>query len=519
MKNRKFLNIEISKANAVLLSFIILSLVISLFPVHYGYFRDELYNIALSKHLAWGYVDVPPLLPLFIAIGHFFFGESLFALHIIPAICAVAILIVTREIVKKFGGKLFAQILALVCVTLAPIFVSVNSMTTYDCLDHLFWALCLYALVCLLTSANKKYWLYFGLFAGLGLMAKFGMLWLGFGVFLALFLTPERKYLATWQFWAGGLLALLIVSPYLIWIASHQFLTLEYFAKYSEATAPLSIWSFLREQIFTLNSVAFLVWLLGLYYFLFNREGRKFRLFAFTYLIIFAVCILQQAKFYTIIPLFPILFAGGAVYIEKITSQFRKLYFSGIFYTVLIAVTGLLFMPLARPVLPAEALIKYLNFTHHLYHGGQRAEAERLKLGVLPQQFADRFGWQGMTAEVAKIYYSLPKPARANTFIITQNYGEASAIYFYGRKYHLPMPISQHLQFYVWWYRNATDTSPMIAVGFQVDDLRHAFKQVKKAGQTYNKYAMPYENASIYLCKNLKQPIKRAWEQGKDMHM
>ena len=520
IKNKKLFGIEPNIENAVLLSFIILSLVISLFPFQYGYFRDELYYISLSKHLAFGYVDVPPLMPFCMVIMRFFFGESLFAIHILPAIFGAATLVITREIVKKLGGKLFAQTLTLLCLTLAPITISHFSRILYDCFDHLFWALCLYSLVSLITSKNKKYWIYFGIFAGLGLMSKFGMLWLGFGVFLAMIFTPERKYFAAWQFWLGGIIALLILSPYLVWIVEHQFLTIEYLVKYAQSTAPLTIWNFIYLQILSLNPLSSPVWALGIYYFIFHQEGRKFRLFGFTYIIIFIVCLIQQAKFYMIIPLFPVLFAGGAILIEKITQKFRALYFIWIGYALLIAIIDILMVPRVRPVLPVDTLIKYLNFTH-LYQSGRKADTEKFTLGILPQDFADCFGWEEMTAEVAKIYYSLPKDQRANTFIVTQNYGEASAIDFYAAKYHLPMPISQHLQYYVWGYRNVNENSTIIAIGYHINSLKlkSGFKEVKQVGEIYNKYAIPGEKDPIYLCRGFKKPLKDGWEQGKNMGM
>lgn len=519
-KNQSFFGIAISKENAILFSFISLSLVISLLPIYYGYFRDELYYIALSKNLAWGYVDVPPLMPFCIAIVRFFFGESLFAMHIIPAVCGVITLVVAREIVKKLGGGLIAQVLVLLCLTLSPVYVAIHAHILYDCFDHLFWALCLYVLVLLLTSGDKKYWIYFGVFAGIGLMGKLGMLWLGAGVVLAMLLTAERKYFATWQFWLGGAIALLIVAPYLVWIAQHQFLAIEYFINYAQSTAPLTILNFLKLQILAVNPLSLPVWALGLYYFLCNQDGRKFRLFGFAYISIFVICLLQQAKFYTILPFFPVLFAGGAILIEKNAQKFRSLYFACIVYAVLIAVAGLLIMPQFRPILPVDLLVKYLNFTH-LHKSGDKMNTEKLKLGLLPQGFADCFGWEEMTAEVARVYYALPEKQRANTVIVASNYGEASAIYFYGAKYHLPMPISQHLQYYVWGYQNATESSTYILVGSHDPKVleKSVCKKVERVGEIYNKYAMPYENQPVYLCTGLRKPIKEEWEKGKGMHM
>lgn len=518
IKAKSFLGMKINAENIVLCIFVFLAIFISLFPVNYGFFRDEIYYIALSKHLAWGYVDVPPLMPFCIAIVRFLFGESVFVMHMIAAIFGAIILVLTREIVKKLGGNLYAQTLALLSLLMSSAFVARLSYITYDCFDCLFWVLCLYCLVLLISSENKKYWLYLGVFAGLGLMSKFGILWLMFGIFLAMFFTRERRYFYTWQFWVGGFIALLIVSPYLFWIIQHQFLTFEYLRNYSQSTATLTFFDFFLDQIKAENPFALLIWVLGLYYFLFDSIGKKFRLFGLAYIFIALLCIVQQAKFYMITPIYPVLFAGGAVFFEKIAKKITVLYKIGFFYAVLIVILGVVIMPAVRPIFPVDLTIRYLNYTN-LFHSGEKMVTEKYNLGLLPQHFADCFGWEEMTAQIAKIYYNLSEKERAKTVIVAGNYGEASGIYFYSEKYKLPMPISQHLQYYVWGYQNMDENGTAIIVGAnKITDLDNC-KVVEKVGQTYNKYAVPYENKPIYLCRGLKKPIEQVWLEGKNMHM
>jgi len=517
-QSKCFLGIKINQENLILLFFIFISLVISLFPVHYGYFRDELYFIALSKHLAFGYVDIPPLLPLCVAIVHFLFDTSLFTTKLIPAFCSVAVIILTRAMVKKLSGRLFAQTLALVCVVFAPAYFNEGWVLSVTALDRVFWAACLYMILLLLTSENKKYWLYFGFFAGLGLLSKITILWLGFSIVISLLFTRNRKYFLSWQLWAGGVIAFLMLTPYLIWIAQHQFLTIEFFSNYTGKTQPLSILTFIKSQIVFMNIAAAFVWILGLCYFIFNREGKKFRLLGFAYIIIGAICIIQNAKLYVIFPYYPILFAGGAFFIEQLTTKLN-FYFKAA-YILLIVIVAMIWLPMMRPILPVDVFIKYSNALH-LFKSHQQSPTEKLQLGLLPQWLSDCFGWQEMTQEVARIYYSLPKRQREDTHIVTRNYGEAAAIDFYRKKYNLPAPISQHIQYFVWGYGTATAKSTFIFVGYQdrLTDLKHDCKELKIVGKIYNKYGIPEENQPIYLCTGLNKPIKEAWEDGKFMHM
>jgi len=516
--NQELLETSASKENLILLIFIVISLLISLFPVHYGYFRDELYYIALSKNLAWGYVDVPPLMPICIAAMRWLFGSSLTAIHLLPAAFGVIVLILTRSIVKKFDGGLFAQTLALTSVTFALFYDVVNSWVTYDSFNRLFWSLGIYSIVCLLKTEKKKYWIYAGIFAGLGLMCKFDMFWLGGGILIALLFTRQRKYYLCRQFWIGGLIAFIILLPYLIWIIDTNFLTLEYFRNYSHETAHINFLMFFVAQIFVMNYLALPVWFCGLYYFIFNKTGKKYRLLGIAYFAIAVLCVAMQTKFYVIMPFYFVLFAGGAVLIESLIGKSRMLWLK-IVYCSLIIIVGLIYLPLMRPVLPVQAAAEYANF---LMPSSKRIATENFKPTILPQILADRFGWKEMTAKVAKIYYSLPEEQRKNTYIFTSNYGEASAIYFYRKEYRLPIPISEHLQYYVWGYRGANQKSTFIRVGKSKESMEHYrtfFDSVKKVGQIDSEYGMSSENKPIYLCTGLKIPIEKLWLAGKSMNM
>src|SRR5512132_2630635 len=74
----------------------------------YGFFFDELYTIALSRHLAFGYVDLPPLVPALVALSRSLLGESLFAVHIVPALAGSFTLVFACLITEEFGGKTFS---------------------------------------------------------------------------------------------------------------------------------------------------------------------------------------------------------------------------------------------------------------------------------------------------------------------------------------------------------------------------------------------------------------------------
>jgi len=518
MMNKSWINNN--KEALILGFFILLRLVICAFPFEYGYFRDELYYIALSHHLDWGYIDVPPLLPLCIALLRCTIGNSLLAIHLFSGMTGVLVLIIVWMMVKKMGGKLFAQALALLCVSLAPHYVAISSMCNYDCLNQIFWTLDLYFLVVLLSSENKKYWIYFGIATGLGLMSKFDILWLGAGIAIALILTSQRKYFFTYQFWMGEIVALLIVSSYLIWIAAHDFITLEYFINYSSQTQPITIFERIKEQACALNLLTLPIWVIGIYYFLFNKVGKKFRLIGITYFTVLMLCVVLHAKFYLNLPYYVVLFAGGAICIESFFAEKSKINWLLTIYTTLIVAVGLFFVPYVKSIFPIQMFIKYAEIVNHILPSFQTAQ-RGIKQTVIPHHFSDRFGWEEMAAEFGRIYNSLSSEDKKNAVIVVQNYGEASAIDFYREKHHLPQVICGHLQYYLWNPKDLPEKTVVISI--EPDGItgpKKVLNDVKQVGMTHSEYGIYYENnVPIYLSKDFKIPPKKALQSLKNISM
>ena len=150
MGQKVFSKEKLLSEKAILVYFVILKLAICLFPYEYGFFRDELYYIALSDNLDFGYIDVPPIIPFLLAVVRFVLGTSYIAVHFLPAISGALVVWLVSLMVKKMGGGLSAQLLALVCTTLAPIYICFESVYTYDSFDKLCWTLLLYVMVLLL---------------------------------------------------------------------------------------------------------------------------------------------------------------------------------------------------------------------------------------------------------------------------------------------------------------------------------------------------------------------------------
>ena len=94
----------------------------------YDFFRDELYYIACGEHLDWGYVDMPPLIPLIAKFSRILLGDSLRAVRFVPAVASSLIVIQGAAIARLMGGGAFARVITAVCIAGAPMYLSDGSL-------------------------------------------------------------------------------------------------------------------------------------------------------------------------------------------------------------------------------------------------------------------------------------------------------------------------------------------------------------------------------------------------------
>src|ERR1041385_5331223 len=159
----------------------------------YGYFRDELYYIACARHLAFGYVDQPPLIALLTWLTVHTIGNSLQALHFLPALAGAAMVWLTAMIAREFGGGRFGQALAALSIALAGVFVTNAHLLTMNVFEPLFWMGCAYLVIRIINTQKQHLWLWFGVLAGIGLENKYSMALFGLAVAVGLLLPAERK--------------------------------------------------------------------------------------------------------------------------------------------------------------------------------------------------------------------------------------------------------------------------------------------------------------------------------------
>ncbi len=486
------------------------------FSGQYGYFRDELYYIACSDHLAFGYVDQPPLSIGLLAVVRTLFGDSLFVLRMVPAIAGAAIVFLSGLLARKLGAGRFGQAMTALAVFISPGLLSQSRYYSMNILDILFWTAAVYLALVIIKDDRPRLWPLFGVVAGLGLQNKYSIGFLVVGLVAGLLLTSARKHLLKASFWLGAAIAALVFLPHVLWEIQNGFPSLEFMRNASlYKNMPVSPLGFFLAQVMEVGFVQALLWLAGLGYFFFHKEGKKLQVFGWMYVVVFLIMIATRAKAYYLGPIYPVLLAGGAVLVELLSARAGRGWLRPVAVVLIVALSGPA-VPFVIPVLPVESFIAYQDFL-----GLKPSQEERHEMGVLPQHYADMFGWEEMTATVAEVYQSLLPEEKAGCLIYVRNYGQAGAIDFFGGTYGLPKASCGHNNYWLW---GPPDWDGKVAIIFgdsndleeSTKDLAAGFETVEHVATFTHKYVMPYENGRpIFVCRGAKANIKEIWPQEK----
>lgn len=477
--------------------------------IGWGYFRDEFYYLACGRHLAWGYVDHGPIVALQARAAELLFGHSLTGIRLLSALGGALRVLLTGLLVWALGGRRPAQALAMIGLLLAPQYLGLDSFLSMNSWESFFWMGCLLALILLLRgNSARACWIAFGLFAGIGLLNKPSMTFFLIALLLGLLLTPERRILFSRWIALGIALLVIIALPNLLWQIANHWPTLEFLhnGRVGHKNIALAPLPFLAQQILNLNPISIFLWGCGLIWLLFNRRAKSWRFLGFTYLIFLACMMALHAKDYYVIPIYPVLFAAGGIAWEQVfrtrpAVQNDRAFAFPIYETLLI-LTGLLILPMAIPVLRPASWVTYAR-AMHLY--SQSSNTENQSSGVLPQFYADRFGWQEEVNAIQAVVQRLSPEDRAHAGILADNYGEAGAVDLLGHD--LPPVISGHNTYWLW---GPQSVDGHVLIVLSEDPLRHFTpfcSRVEDEGRLDYPLSMPYEHKHIYLLHDCRRPL------------
>jgi Dolichyl-phosphate-mannose-protein mannosyltransferase len=466
----------------------------------YGYFRDEFDYIACGNHLAWGYVDQPPLIPFLAHASIAALGNSLRAIRFIPALASSLLVVQTALIAREFGGRRFALLLSAVTVLIAPQYLSNGSLLTTNCLEPNLWMGCAYCAILAIKRNHPRYWLWFGIIAGLGLEEKYTIALLGFGIVVGLLLTEQRRAFLNKWIWLGGIAALVVFLPNLLWNIHYHwpFLQLIHNIRAEGRDVVLGPAQYFFQQTVLMHPLNAPIWIIGLGALFFSARLKPYRLLGWTYVICYAVLFALHGKNYYLAPAYPMLLAAGAVVIEAALERPARAWLRPAVLIVLFA-GGAYLLPITVPVLSPDHFVAYMKRLPFklpvMEHSHERV--------TLPQWYADQFGWQEIVDETALAWRQIPPADRADCAVFAQDYGAAGAIDFLGRRYGLPPALSGHQTYFLWGPRGYSGNC-MIVLGDRRARLEQLFDSVQYVGDSPdNRYALE-KQLPVWICRGAK---------------
>jgi hypothetical protein len=472
----------------------------------YGYFRDEMYFLECGRHLAWGYVDQPPLVALQARLAELLFGLSPTRVRIFSFAAGGILVGLTGIITWQLSGRRWAQVTAMTALMAAPVFLGTANYLSMNSFESCFW---MGALLMILRIADGigglREWIAFGLLAGLGIENKHSTVFFLIALAAGLLLSPQRRILLSKGCAAGVALLILLALPNFLWQWTHHFPTYEFLSTvaHSDKNIKLPPLAFLFEQVRILLISAAPLWIGGIVWFAFARATRPWRFVAFTYLIFLAMMMAMHAKDYYVAPIYPVLLAAGAAGLGQLTRRnWPLMAYTANFVLVLCFITG----PICLTLLPPARYTAYTSF----FFSPSKIRSEKFT-SPLPEILSDRFGWPQMVEGFATRYDALPPEERAHTAIFCGNYGEASAVNILGPAYGLPAAISGHQNYFFWGWHGYTGES-VLTLGKSAGDYTDTFAQVVDLGAFDAPWMMDGEHLHYFWLRHRKAPYSATWD-------
>ena len=482
----------------------------------YGFQRDEFLYMAMGRHLRLWRMDFPPFIAIISQLERYVLGDSIVAIRFLPSVAAGLIVMMAALIARELGGGKFAQPFAAVAVATSPLFLRAGDLFQPVVFDQLWWTLALYALARLGSSAPRddtlatapRWWIVLGVACGVGLLTKFSLFFFGAALVAALIVAPQRREMLTPWPWVAAVIAFVIGSPSIVgqialgYPVVSQMQTLQ-----SSQLAHVSLWSFVGGQLHWGPDL--LLALAGALYLVFAQSMRRFRAVGWTCIGAFLLLLVLHGKSYYIGPIYPALFAGGAVAFERWLGALRAamaMVIRAVAIVVLVAYAAVA-APLELPIFSKETTAAFVN-------GSGVSSTARTNQGTqlrLPQDYADMLGWPELVNAVAHVYDSLPPEKRARVVLVGENYGEAGAMEFYGPKLGLPRVISAAGSY--WFFGPGEKPGAVvISLGVTQHDMEQFFGTVTYAGKVLNDWGVPEEqDVSIYVGENPKMTLQELW--------
>ena len=499
-KFHKILHRHATIPNISAICFLLLILISS---GRYGFYGDELYYFACSKHLDFGYVDHPPLVAVLTFIAAKLFGESVFSLRLMSGLAGALTVVFSAKIAEVLGGGQLSKSLAALSICFATAFPAISSFFSMNPVDIMFVTLFIHLFLKTLARPSPLRWFALGALLGAGLLNKYTFLVLAFSILASLIITRRWDVLRSPWLYTTGAIGSVMFIPHVVWQMTHGWPTLEFMYNAAEfKNLSLTPLAFLSQLTISLNPFTLPLWLSGLIYLIVRKEAEEFRFLGWTAVIFMSVYLIQNSKIYYVFPIFPLLLSAGAVAVERFSVNYHVSWPKWVIGSSII-ISGTILMPLAVPMLPVPQFVSYsksLGFWNLI-------RMEKGEEDVLPIHFVYRIGWEELVDSVARTYGTLSEDEKKQCAILASWYGPAGAIDHFGPPLGLPDAICPRNNYWLWGPRHYSGTI-VLAVGYDAEYLRQFFGSVLFVADIKNPYGYDY---ALCICRQPKIPFDQMW--------
>ena len=476
---------------------------------HSGFQGDELLHIETGKHLAFGYMEFPPLIGVLAFIQNLLGSKTVYAHHLFSHISSILIIIYTAKTTLELGGKNKALFITLLCVLIAPAFGRTQQLFQPVVFSQLFWVLSFYQLVRYTKYLDQKSLLYLTIFVVLGISAKYDILFFIGGLASLLCLKRTRQSLVKQKIGLHITIAFLVVLPNIYWQFVNDFPLLQMFNRlYETQLDKISRLSNLGHLLLGINPITLIVVFPALFYMFSTAKKQIFRPLALSISISFFLLLLSNGKAYYYFSMILTILPFGGLFWEQMLLQKRK----WIMYPVtIILLLGSALIPFGMPVFTFSHMLNTIQeYENKKIEGG--------KYAVKYDEYYTTEKWKRTLTKLKRVHDSLPESEKKDCKIWGKHYGQAGIVNLLGEDYNLPKAFSYHGSFYNWAPKGEMPKT-IIALSYQVGGFFDPyFEEITVVDTIYNPYANNKEELyqKIAICKKPRQNFDQMKELFKD---
>ena len=380
---------------------------------------------------------------------------------------------------QLLGGERRAQVLAAVTTGTSVVVIAVGHRLTTQTFDMLAFAGIALVAGHALRDGRPRLWLLAGVIAGLGLNAKHDVAIALLGLLVGIALTRStRSHLRSPWLWLGGLLALALWLPNLLWQASHGWPVFELSADIADEYGGIGgTVEYLLLSLVMFSPLLTVVWLAGLHGLLRRPAWSLLRPIGWMFVVAFVFFLFAHGKAYYLAgPVLPLLAAGCVVTAER----FRRVVAVG----VVLVLSALVAWPALVPVLPTR------TYATSFYP-------------MIDEDQLETIGWPELTDTVRSALAPLPDDA----VVFTGNYGEAGALEWYD----VGAPVYSGHNGWGDWGPPPDDAGPVVVVGYRSPDVH--FTGCRPAGRVPKVDGADNEEdgSRVWVCDGPLRPWSQMW--------